>query len=67
MEIDLTENMIVSLYESLSNKIVKDLSKKFNKREKLVKVMIAMATNNGYNLLEAKELIQEYENNKKNN
>lgn len=65
MEIDLTENMIVSLYESLSNKIVRELSKEYNKKENLIKVMLIMATNNGYNILEAKELIKEYESSKK--
>lgn len=65
MEIDLTENMIVSLYESLLNKIVRELSKEYNKKENLIKVMLIMATNNGYNILEAKELIKEYESSKK--
>ena len=51
MEIDLTENMIVSLYESLLNKIVRELSKEYNKKENLIKVMLIMATNNGYNMV----------------
>lgn len=65
MEVNLTENMLVNLYENLSCKIVNDLSKKYNKKEKLIKIMIEMARSNGYNILEAKELINEYEKKKK--
>lgn len=67
MQVNLTEDMLVNLYENLSSKIVNDLSKKYNKKEKLVKIMIEMARSNGYNILEAKELIKDYENKKINN
>lgn len=67
MHIDLTEKMIVELYESLSNKIVEDLGKKYNKKEKLIRLMINFAILEGYNVLEAKELIEQFEIIKKDN
>lgn len=67
MQIDLTEKMIVELYESLSNKIVEDLGKKYNKKEKLIRLMINFAILEGYNVLEAKELIEQFEIIKKDN
>lgn len=65
MQVELTDKLIVDLYENLSSKIVKSLSQSFNQKEKLIKLKIYLARTEGYNILEAKELINEYENNKK--
>lgn len=65
MQVELTDKRIVDLYENLSSKIVKSLSQSFNQKEKLIELKIYMARTEGYNILQAKELIKEYENNKK--
>jgi len=67
MQVELTDKLIVDLYENLSSKIVKSLSESFEQKEKLIELKIYLARTEGYNILEAKELINEYENNKKNN
>ena len=65
MQVELTDKLIVDLYENLSSKIVKSLSESFEQKEKLIELKIYLARTEGYNILEAKELINEYENNKK--
>ncbi len=65
MQVELTDKLIVDLYENLSSKIVKSLSQSFDQKEKLIELKIYLARTEGYNILEAKELINEYENNKK--
>ncbi len=65
MQVELTDKLIVDLYENLSSKIVKSLSQSFDQKEKLIELKIYLARTAGYNILEAKELINEYENNKK--
>lgn len=65
MQVELTDKRIVDLYENLSSKIVKSLSQSFNQKEKLIELKIYLARTEGYNILQAKELIKEYENNKK--
>lgn len=67
MQVELTDKLIVDLYENLSSKIVKSLSESFEQKEKLIELKIYLARTEGYNILEAKALINEYENNKKNN
>lgn len=67
MQVELTDKLVVDLYENLSSKIVKNLSQSFDQKEKLIELKIYLARTEGYNILEAKELIKEYENNKKNN
>ncbi len=67
MQVELTDKLVVDLYENLSSKIVKSLSQSFDQKEKLIELKIYLARTEGYNILEAKELIKEYENNKKNN
>ena len=64
MQVELTDKLIVDLYENLSSKIVKSLSESFEQKEKLIELKIYLARTEGYNILEAKELINEYENNK---
>ena len=65
MQVELTDKLIVDLYENLSSKIVKSLSQSFDQKEKLIELKIYLARTEGYNILEAKELINEYENKKK--
>ena len=65
MQVELTDKLIVDLYENLSSKIVKSLSQSFDQKEKLIELKIYLARTEGYNIFEAKELINEYENNKK--
>ena len=65
MQVELTDKLIVEFYENLSSKIVKSLSQSFDQKEKLIELKIYLARTEGYNILEAKELINEYENNKK--
>lgn len=65
MTINLTEEMLVDMYEEIYNKIVRELSKKYNKKELLIKIMIERTRIDGNNILEAKELIEEFESRKK--
>lgn len=65
MQVELTDKLIVDLYENLSSKIVTSLSQNFDQKEKLIEIKIYLARTKGYNILEAKELIKEFENKKK--
>lgn len=65
MQVQLTDKMVVDIYENMSNRIVKKLSQKYNKKEILIKRMIEEARLQDYNILEAEELINEFENEKK--
>lgn len=60
MQIDLTEKMIVTLHEELSDKIKRDLVKKYNEEEKVIEVMMEYSRRDGYDILETRELINEF-------
>ena len=46
--------------DEVLNVIVEELSKKINKKEKLILKMIEKCEDFGYNIEEAKEIIEEY-------
>lgn len=60
--VEVTEKSIVEIYEILSKNIVNELSTKYKKNSKLIRIMIETARMNGFNLLEAKEFIKEFYN-----
>lgn len=52
-----------SMYNKEVLKEVKKLSKKYNKKEKMILEMFKIGLNNGYSVNEIKTMIEEFENN----
>lgn len=44
------------------DEIIKELSKKYNKKEKIIEIMLEKSMNLGYDVIESKENIEEFIN-----